>query len=103
MPKFVGQPIGPVGTLPVAMAAGSATVSLSGSSGSLSINLPTSRFSAAPIVVASIHDGGQFRLGVSSVTTSAFTVTVVHAGGQAPETVGVSWIAIQMTGGSANG
>ena len=87
--------------LPVSMAAGSVTLSFSGSPASASVTFPTGRFTQAPIVTATLAVASLgISLSATSVTASGCTI-----GGSSSYTgsVPVQWVAVQMTATSGAG
>jgi hypothetical protein len=95
--------------LPVRMSAGSVSVVLSSDTVAFTaITFPVSRFSVAPLVVATLQSapGGsaKFVPRVISITTSGANVYVYTGDGTSQTaTVTVAWVAIQMTAGAAAG
>lgn len=88
-----------------ATAAGSVVVSISGSAtGSAAITFPGSRFTQAPIVIATLNDASGYAASVASITTTGATITLRHLDGTtATLTRTVGWFAIQMLSGAAAG
>jgi hypothetical protein len=95
--------------LPVRMAAGSISVTLTAAtSGFTAITFPVSRFSVAPLVIATLQDApggtGKFVPRVISITSSGANVYCYSGDGTSVTgTATVGWIAIQMTASTAAG
>lgn len=100
--------------VPHAAAAGQATIAgttlASGAAANVAITFPTSRFSVAPIVTATVASAqaGTATLvaRVISITTSGASVYVYNAGASSVTFSGsllVNWAAVQMTPSAANG
>lgn len=97
------------GVRPYAMAAGSVTVSLSGTSnGNTSVTFPASRFTATPMVSSNMSSaaGGtqKFVPRLISVSTSGATM-YIYTGDSTTATasVNVNWIAVQITSSAGAG
>jgi hypothetical protein len=94
--------------IPYRTAAGQASPTLvSGSpwsSASLSVTLPSSRFSVAPRIIATVENATAPSLiaSVSGVSSSSFTLRVSYYG-SSTNSITTNWIAIQMTSGAASG
>ena len=87
--------------LPFSMAAGTVTLSFSGAPASASVTFPAGRFTAAPVVTATLAVAGLgISLSATSVTASGCTI-----GGSSSYTgsVPVQWVAVQMTAASGTG
>lgn len=88
------EPVSP----PVVEAKGQVSVSVvSSNSGSVTVSLPTGRFSAPPLVFLSKQSGGgaKFIPYASSITASSFNVGVYSGDGtSATQTVVVGWLAV---------
>lgn len=97
-------------TIPMAIAAGSATLNISAAAtATVAITFPASRFSVAPIVMATITNAvtGATKLipRVTTATTSGANIVVYTGDGTNATATGVTigWIAIQMLPASAAG
>lgn len=90
---------------PFAVSAGVASVTISGGSGLEAVTLPSSRFTQAPIVTATIASGSGTLASASvraiSASTTGFTLVVSDA--STATSALVHWQAIQMTSASAAG
>jgi hypothetical protein len=99
-------PYVPPTPVPWAMAAGSVVVNLSAAnSGTTAVTFPAGRFSAVPIVTATMAAGSaSYVAGVGSVTASGFNA-IAFQKDTATGTVAltVHWHAIQMTSSSGGG
>lgn len=94
--------------LPAAMtvfsATGPATAVAAGSSALVSVVLPTSRFSTAPIVCGLSTTGAYFTPVVNAVTTGTATIALVNNGAVSqPATQTLYGIAVMMATGTAAG
>lgn len=89
-----------------AMAAGIASPSniAAGDTGTVTVTLPSGRFSQAPLITLTPRTGApHLRMsGESARSTSSFTITQYN-GTSGPSYASVNWIAIQMSSGSASG
>lgn len=86
--------------LPLSMATGSLTLTFSGAPASADVAFPAGRFTAAPVVTATLAVAGLgISLSATSVTASGCTI-----GGSSSYTgsVPVQWIAVQMTATGAD-
>lgn len=94
--------------LPLAMSAitatGPSTAIASGSSATIAIAFPASRFTVAPIVTLSTT-GAMITPVVNAVTSGTVTVAMVNNGAasQGASTITVYGVAVQMTSGTAAG
>ena len=87
--------------LPFSMATGSLTLAFSGAPASKNVAFPAGRFTAAPVVTATLAVAGLgISLSATSVTASGCTI-----GGSSSYSgsVPVQWIAVQMTSASGTG
>lgn len=98
--------------VPYAVAAGLASVpALAGvASGNVTVTLPVGRFKVAPRVVASLSTGqaGTQKLSARAINTTASSFGMYVFTGDATNTttsssVGVEWVAVQMTATAASG
>jgi len=85
-------------TLPLAFSSGLVTASISSSTNTtVSITFPTSRFTVAPVIVASTGNS-LYSCAISSTTTSGASIVVRRIDGTSvTATVDVYWTAIQQT------
>jgi hypothetical protein len=85
-------------------ATGPSTAVAAGSSALVSVVLPVSRFSTAPIVVGLSTSGAYFTPVVNAVNTGTATIALVNNGGVSqPATQTVYGLAIMMSTGTAAG
>jgi hypothetical protein len=85
-------------------ATGPSTAVAAGSSALVSVVLPVSRFTTAPIVVGLSTSGAYFTPVVNAVTTGTATIALVNNGGVSqPATQTVYGLAIMMATGTAAG
>jgi hypothetical protein len=95
--------------LPVRVAAGSTTVTLTASGADFTaVTFPASRFTVAPLVFATVSSGAagtsKFVPRVLAVTTTGANVYVYTGDAtSATGSVSVSWLAVQMTATTAAG
>lgn len=85
---------------PLAVAAGTKSLTITSSDrGTASVTFPAGRFTAAPLVVATLATSGQgVILSATSVSASGCTLNgITGNGGTVTLTVSVSWLAVQMT------
>ena len=93
---------------PFAMAAGQGSIpapTALNTASSLSVTFPASRFTFAPMTVATIDStaaNGRF-VKVESVTTTGFTVSQYQIAGGTLQATGYYYVAIQMLSGSSAG
>jgi len=85
-------------------ATGPATAVAAGSSALVSVVLPVSRFTTAPIIVGLSTSGAYFTPVVNAVTTGTATIALVNNGAVSqPATQTVYGLAIMMSTGTATG
>lgn len=85
-------------------ATGPATAVAAASSALVSVVLPVSRFTTAPIIVGLTTSGAYFTPVVNAVTTGTATIALVNNGGASqPATQTVYGLAIMMASGTAAG
>lgn len=85
-------------------ATGPSTAVAAGSSALVSVVLPVSRFTTAPIIVGLSSSGAMFTPVVNAVTTATATIALVNNGGVSqPATQTVYGLAIMMATGTAAG
>ncbi|WP_394938831.1 hypothetical protein [Psychromicrobium sp. YIM B11713] len=86
-------------------AAGSGTITVSGTNGSINVTFPPGRFTVPPIVMVTRQTGTNANHGVyaEAVTKDGCKITMYYGPGGGTGTTQVAWHAIQFTDTTANG